>query len=125
MVLGMMLVPKGLVNALQPWSDFYSQTELKNQPFYDLIHQDTTTRYAINLPLPAPPGRARKVGLFRTHRDFTERDRLALQLLRPHLHAVYLDAERAVPRRAAGAGRRRRADVMDGACAGQRLRQSR
>jgi DNA-binding CsgD family transcriptional regulator len=76
------------------WSDFYTQTELKNQPFYDLIHQDTTTRCAINVPLPAPPGRARKVGLFRTHRDFSERDRLALQLLRPHLHEVYLDAER-------------------------------
>jgi len=76
------------------WSDFYTQSELKNQPFYDLIHQDTTTRYAINLPLPAAPGRCRKVGLFRTRRDFSERDRLALQLLRPHLHAVYLDAER-------------------------------
>ena len=76
------------------WSDFYSQTELKNQPFYDLLHHDSPVRYGINLPLPAPAGWTRKVGLFRTHRDFTERDRLALQLLRPHLHAVYLDAER-------------------------------
>lgn len=76
------------------WSDFYSQTELKNQPFYDLIHQDSRVRYAINLPLPAPAGWNRKIGLFRTDRDFSERDRLALQLLRPHLHAVYLDAER-------------------------------
>ena len=76
------------------WSDFYSQTELKNQPFYDLVHQDSPVRYAINLPLPAPAGWTRKVGFFRTHRDFSERDRLALQLLRPHLHGVYLDAER-------------------------------
>jgi DNA-binding CsgD family transcriptional regulator len=76
------------------WSDFYSQTELKNQPFYDLLRHDTTVRYAINLPLPAPAGWTRKVGFFRTHRDFSERDRLALQLLRPHLHEVYLHAER-------------------------------
>ena len=76
------------------WSDFYSQTELKNQPHYDLVRQDSTTRYGIVVPLPAPAGWTRKVGFFRTHRDFSERDRLALQLLRPHLHAVYLDAER-------------------------------
>jgi len=31
---------------------------------------------------------------WRSNRDFDERDRLALQLLRPHLHAVYLDADR-------------------------------
>ena len=76
------------------WSDFYSQTELKNQPHYDLVRQDSTTRYGIVVPLPAPAGWIRKVGFFRTHRDFSERDRLALQLLRPHLHGVYLDAER-------------------------------
>jgi DNA-binding CsgD family transcriptional regulator len=76
------------------WSDFYTQTELKNQPFYDLQHQDSTVRYAINLPLPAPAGWTRKVGLFRTHRDFSERDRLALQLLRPHLQEISVDAQR-------------------------------
>jgi DNA-binding CsgD family transcriptional regulator len=34
------------------------------------------------------------MGFFRSGRDFIERDRLVLQLLRPHLHEVYLDAER-------------------------------
>jgi DNA-binding CsgD family transcriptional regulator len=34
------------------------------------------------------------VTFWRSNRDFSERDRLALQLLRPHLHEVYLDAER-------------------------------
>jgi DNA-binding CsgD family transcriptional regulator len=76
------------------WSDFYAQTELKNQPFYDMRHQDSAMRYAINVPLLAAAGWIRRVGLFRTHRDFNERDRLVLQLLRPHLHEVYLDAER-------------------------------
>jgi hypothetical protein len=84
----------GDVAAAVRWSDFYSQTKLKNQPFYDLIHHDSTVRYGIVVPLPAPAGWTRKIGLFRTRRDFNERDRLALQLLRPHLHEVYLDAER-------------------------------
>jgi DNA-binding CsgD family transcriptional regulator len=84
----------GDVATVLRWSDFYSQTELRNQPFYDLVRQDSTVRYGINVSLPAPAGWTRKVGFFRTHRDFSERDRLALQLLRPHLHEVYLDAER-------------------------------
>ena len=39
-------------------------------------------------------GRVRRVGFWRSNRDFSERDRLALQLLRPHLQEVYLEAER-------------------------------
>ena len=46
------------------------------------------------VPLPAGPGQTRRVGFWRTNRDYSERDRLVLQLLRPHLHEVYLDAER-------------------------------
>ena len=84
----------GDVAAVLRWSDFYGQTELTNQPFYDLIRRDTAVRYGIVVPLPAPALRTRQVGFFRTHRDFSERDRLALQVLRPHLHEVYLDAER-------------------------------
>ncbi len=83
----------GDVSAVR-WSDFYTQSKLKNQPHYDLIRRDSTARYGIVVPLPAPAGWIRKVGFFRAHEDFSERDRLALQLLRPHLHAVYLDAER-------------------------------
>ena len=45
--------------------------------------------------LPTLPGNTRTVAFFRdSGADFTERDRLALQLLRPHLYEVYLDAER-------------------------------
>ena len=33
----------GDVAAVLRWSDFYSQTELKNQPFYDLLRQDTAS----------------------------------------------------------------------------------
>jgi DNA-binding NarL/FixJ family response regulator len=45
--------------------------------------------------LPAPPGEARRVVLFRAGGPpFTERDRAVLALLRPHLQEVWLDAER-------------------------------
>lgn len=40
--------------------------------------------------LPAPPGRS----LRRDSGSFTERDKPLVELLRPHLHAVYQDAQR-------------------------------
>ena len=85
--------PAGERVSVRRWSDFYTQTELKNQPFYDLIRQDIPIRYGIIMPLPAPAGWHRRIALFRMNRDFTERDRLVLQLLRPHVHELYLDAE--------------------------------
>ena len=48
------------------------------------------------VPLPAAPGHARRVLFVRgpADPDFSERERLALEFLRPHLHAVWQDAER-------------------------------
>jgi DNA-binding NarL/FixJ family response regulator len=53
------------------------------------------------LTLPAPPGpghgpgRTMRLFFFRgPGRDFSERDRALLTLLRPHLHQAHLDAER-------------------------------
>jgi DNA-binding CsgD family transcriptional regulator len=76
------------------WSDFYTAAELRNTPFYCHVSSYSPDRYAIVVPLPAQPGRIRRIAFFRDNRDFSEGDRLALQLLRPHLHEVYLDAER-------------------------------
>jgi DNA-binding CsgD family transcriptional regulator len=79
------------------WSDFYTSSELKNAPFYAeciTYHSAPTPKYSIFVPLPSRPGRNRRVGFWRSNGDFSERDRLVLQLLRPHLHEVYLDAER-------------------------------
>jgi DNA-binding CsgD family transcriptional regulator len=84
----------GDVAAVLRWSDFYTQAELKNQPFYNLVRQDSPVRYSIFVPLPTPAGQNRRIAFFRFNRDFSEQDRLALQLLRPHLHEVYRDAER-------------------------------
>jgi DNA-binding CsgD family transcriptional regulator len=76
------------------WSDFYTVSELRNTPFFDHVSSYSLDRYAIIVPLPAQPGCIRRIAFFRDNRDFSEGDRLALQLLRPHLHEVYLDAER-------------------------------
>jgi DNA-binding CsgD family transcriptional regulator len=83
-----------LISVLR-WSDFYTGAELKNDPYYCeyIVHHPPVDKYCMFVPLPAAPGRTRRVTFWRSNRDFSERDRLALQLLRPHLHEVYLDAE--------------------------------
>jgi DNA-binding CsgD family transcriptional regulator len=76
-------------------SDFYTLAALKNHPFYTEYLRDQMGTYSIMVPLPARPGRVRRLIFARdSGPDFSERDRLVLQLLRPHLHEVYLDAER-------------------------------
>jgi DNA-binding CsgD family transcriptional regulator len=76
------------------WSDFYTQAELRGAPFYAEYFPPGEIRYAMLVPLPSPAGRSRYVWLARARRDFTERDRLVLAVLRPHLREVFLDAER-------------------------------
>ena len=44
--------------------------------------------------LPAPPGRSLRLLLRRDSGGFSERDKLLIELLRPHLHAIYQDSQR-------------------------------
>jgi DNA-binding CsgD family transcriptional regulator len=77
------------------FSDFYTSSELKNTPFFAEYIRPTGMLYSVHVPLPAPAGRIRRISLSRdAGPDFSERDLLILRLLRPHLHEVYLDAER-------------------------------
>jgi|KBSSwiS6_1023812.scaffolds.fasta_scaffold30040_1 DNA-binding CsgD family transcriptional regulator len=76
------------------WSDFYSQAELKSTAFWTEYLAPDGPKYAVHVPLPSPPGRTRYLWFVRTDRDFSERDRLLLAVLRPHLSEVFLDAER-------------------------------
>ena len=77
------------------WSDFYSPAALKNAPYYAEYLRPMGDLHALIVPLPAEPGRRRQLSLDRdSGPDFDENDRIILQLLRPHLHEVYLDAER-------------------------------
>jgi DNA-binding CsgD family transcriptional regulator len=83
-----------LVSVLR-WSDFYSTSAMKNAPYYAEYLRPMGDLHALIVPLPAEPGRRRQLSLDRdSGPDFGENDRLVLQLLRPHLHEVYLDAER-------------------------------
>ena len=78
------------------WSDFYTSAQLRNHPlvaeFFGGQHGIT---HAMHLSLPALPGHQRKISFWRTGgRDFTERDRLVVELLRPHLWELHFDSQR-------------------------------
>ena len=84
------------------WSDLYTPTELHNQPVYAEYFHPTGVRYALIVQLPALPGRTRRLMLRRDQLpDFSRRDVLLMQLLRPHLFEAYQSAQR----RRAGAPR--------------------
>ncbi len=86
-------------SAVVLWSDFYTDTELRALPFYCEFLRPAA--YAMVVPIPSPPGRARTLLFWRERRDFNDSERFALQLLRPHIYEVFVDAERrrgAIPR---------------------------
>jgi DNA-binding CsgD family transcriptional regulator len=77
------------------WSDFYTQRELRNVPLIaEFFGRDGMT-HGMHASFPTLPGQMRKISFWRgPGSDFTERDRLVVELLRPHLWEVYLDAQR-------------------------------
>lgn len=77
-------------------SDFYSRRELHRLAMWAGHMRPAGMEHELLVSLPAPPGLARRLLLARgpADPDFSERDRLALELLRPHLYAVWQDAHR-------------------------------
>jgi DNA-binding CsgD family transcriptional regulator len=82
-------------------ADFYSARQWHSIGTRCGINRPMGFEHALMLTLPAPPGpdpgpgRTMRLFFFREPgRDFAERDRALLTLLRPHLHQAYLDAER-------------------------------
>jgi len=101
----------GDLNSITLWSDFYTARDLRNAPMFAEIYGPQGHRFSLLVSLPAPFGQTRRMQIWRDGgRDFDERDRLVLQLIRPHLHEIYLDAKR----RRAGIPRltRRELDVL-------------
>jgi DNA-binding CsgD family transcriptional regulator len=84
----------GDLTSVVKWSDFYTRRELLATP----LHREylAPSEHSIFVCVPgAGPGRIRRLLLWRdTAPDFTERDRMLLALVRPHLQEVWLDAER-------------------------------
>lgn len=76
------------------YSDFYTQAELARTPFV-IEMGGAPQMHRLSARLPVQPGRTRRIILDRdSGADFSERDRLVLQLLRPHLYEIFLDAQR-------------------------------
>ena len=74
-------------------SDFYSLRQWCNTGMYADVLRGI--KHRIMVCLSAPYGHERRLLLFRTSgRDFDERDRLLLSLLRPHLDELYQDRQR-------------------------------
>jgi DNA-binding CsgD family transcriptional regulator len=75
-------------------SDFVSDRQLRASPLY-IEYCDAAMFRALSVNFPDEPGHASRLMLWRgPGRDFDERDRLLLTLLRPHLIAAYRTAER-------------------------------
>jgi DNA-binding CsgD family transcriptional regulator len=82
-------------------ADFYSARQWHSIGTRCGINRPLRFEHVLMLTLPAAPGpvpepgRTMRLFFFRgTGRDFSERDRALLTLLRPHLHQAYLDAKR-------------------------------
>jgi len=86
----------GDVVSVLRWSDFCTTSELNNTPFYTECLRTHGDRFSVSVPMPRPgPGRSRRLFLSReSGPDFGERDLLLLRLRRPHLHEVFVAAER-------------------------------
>jgi DNA-binding CsgD family transcriptional regulator len=77
------------------WSDFYTAAQLRNVPLFVEFYAPEGQRNGLHASFPAQPGHMRKITFWRDGGpDFAERDRLVVELLRPHLWEVYLDAQR-------------------------------
>lgn len=75
-------------------SDFLSQSALKRLGLYnEFIKPFFGTHYQIALAIAARPSRVIGVSLARARRDFSERERLMLNVLRPHLAQAVRHAE--------------------------------
>jgi DNA-binding CsgD family transcriptional regulator len=70
-------------------ADFLTTPQLHQLPIYHELL--APAEHVMSLPLPTAPGRTRVFQFFRDdHRTpFSERDRLVLTLLQPHIYAVY------------------------------------
>lgn len=70
-------------------SDFLSRKEFRRTQLYDELFRPVAGEYVLTAALPLLPPIVAGWGLLRSARDFSERDRLLLDLLQPHLVTAY------------------------------------
>jgi DNA-binding CsgD family transcriptional regulator len=73
-------------------SDFLTQRQLHRLGLYSEYLRKIDSEYRLAKGLPGRPGWVTSVQLDRRSRDFSERDRLVLNILRPHLNLSYRNA---------------------------------
>jgi DNA-binding CsgD family transcriptional regulator len=73
-------------------SDFWTQAEFHASRIYKALYQPLGVEYQISLALPAPRPIVVAIVANRSERDFSERDRSVLNLLRPHLCQAWYNA---------------------------------
>jgi DNA-binding CsgD family transcriptional regulator len=73
-------------------SDFLTQRELRGLGYYDEYLRRVGLEHRMSVVLPNGPGSVAALALGRSSRDFSERDRLLLDLLRPHLAQAHDNA---------------------------------
>ncbi|MBI4445592.1 MAG: helix-turn-helix transcriptional regulator [Acidobacteria bacterium] len=74
-------------------SDFISQRQFHRLGLYNEFFRQLSVEHQIAFILPAPPPLVIGIAVNRAHRDFSECDRLFLNLLSPHLIQAYRNAE--------------------------------
>jgi DNA-binding CsgD family transcriptional regulator len=73
-------------------SDFLTQRQFRRTALYNEFYRQAGIEYHMAKGLPGPPELVTAIGIVRRGRDFSERDRLLLNLLRPHLNQSYRNA---------------------------------
>lgn len=74
-------------------SDLLTQRQRTKLDYNNLVWRPHGIDDALRIWLPAPPGRARSIYLERGGGNYTDRERMLFQLLRPHLARIRLNAE--------------------------------
>lgn len=91
-------------------SDFLTRRELHDTDLYDLVYRHLRLEYQLAITVPSPrrelgmPGELIGLTLSRADRDFSEGERLLLELVRPHFAAALRRAHELALARAIGSG---------------------
>jgi DNA-binding CsgD family transcriptional regulator len=86
-------------------SDFFSGAQLRNSPMYQEFYRRWEIELILSVGVSSRISDVAAMNLVRRGKDFTERDRLMMNLLKPHVDLACSNAERATSSRASDARR--------------------
>lgn len=94
-------------------SDFISRRDFKRLELYQDCYHRIGWEYQLAVLIPSPRSRIRSVMFNRQARDYSTRDRMVAELIRPHVGQVYLDAQSRSLMRGVVTGLQRAVDDQD------------